>query len=291
MLPQRTFGRTGHSSTVTLFGAAALGRVSQADADRTVELLLDYGVNHIDTAASYGDAERLLGPWLEKHRDRFFLATKTNEREYETAKAQIRRSLELMRVDHIDLIQFHNLGHPDDWDTAMGENGALEAAKEARDQGLDKAHWRHRPRPQNRSLPLPKPAGFRFRFNPAPMEHPIEAEPAIRLRLRPRSWTRSQTGHRRADHQIARTRALGNHAQNSVNLVSAVGEPARHRPRRPLDPRPGRSVPEHARRYQPVAQGPRRSQPLRRPGPQRRRDGRHGRRTEHDPSLRVTRST
>ena len=138
MIPQRTFGRTGHKSTVTLFGAAALGRVSQADADRTVELLLEYGVNHIDTAASYGDAENLLGPWLEKHRDRFFLATKTGEREYAAAKAQIRRSLERMRVDQIDLIQFHNLGHPDDWDTAMGENGALEAAREARDQGLVK---------------------------------------------------------------------------------------------------------------------------------------------------------
>lgn len=138
MIQQRPFGRTGHNSTVTLFGAAAIGRVTQADADRTMELLLDYGVNHIDTAASYGDAELLLGPWLDKHRDRFFLATKTNEREYDTAKAQIQRSLERMRVDQIDLIQFHNLGHPDDWDTAMGENGALEAAKEARDQGLVK---------------------------------------------------------------------------------------------------------------------------------------------------------
>ena len=138
MILQRTFGRTGHSSTVTLFGAAALGRVSQADADRTVELLLDYGVNHIDTAASYGDAEVLLGPWLEKHRDRFFLATKTNEREYAAAKVQIHRSLERMRVDQIDLLQLHNLGHPDDWDTSMGENGALEAVKEARDQGLVK---------------------------------------------------------------------------------------------------------------------------------------------------------
>ncbi len=138
MIPQRLFGRTGHNSAVTLFGAAALGSVSQADADRTVDLLLDYGVNHIDTAASYGGAELLLGPSLQKYRDRFFLATKTNERDYATAKAQIRRSLERMRVDQIDLIQFHNLGHPDDWDTVMGENGALEAAKEARDQGLVK---------------------------------------------------------------------------------------------------------------------------------------------------------
>lgn len=138
MIPQRPFGRTGHNSSVTLFGAAALGRVTQYDADRTMELLLEYGVNHIDTAASYGDAEILLGPFLEKHRHRFFLATKTGEREYEPAKAQIHRSLERMRVDSVDLIQLHNLGHPDEWDTAMGENGALEAAKEARDQGLVK---------------------------------------------------------------------------------------------------------------------------------------------------------
>jgi len=138
MIQQRPFGRTGHNSTVTLFGAAALSRVSQADADRTVELLLDFGVNHIDTAASYGDAEVLLGPWLEKYRDRFFLATKTGERDYAAARAQIHRSLERMRVEQVDLLQLHNLGHPDDWDTAMGENGALEAAIEARDQGLVK---------------------------------------------------------------------------------------------------------------------------------------------------------
>ena len=136
MIPQRLFGRTGHSSAVTLFGAAALGRVTQADADRTMELLLDFGVNHIDTAASYGEAEVRLGPWLEKYRDRFFLATKTGQRGYEAAKAEIHRSLERMRVDNVDLIQLHNLGHPDEWETAMGENGAIEAAKEARDQGL-----------------------------------------------------------------------------------------------------------------------------------------------------------
>lgn len=138
MIPKRTFGRTGHESTATLFGAAALSRVSQAEADRTMELILEYGVNHIDTAASYGAAEDRLGPWLEKHRDKFFLATKTGERTYEAAKAEIHRSLERMRVDSVDLIQLHNLGHPDEWDTALGENGALEAAKEARDEGLVK---------------------------------------------------------------------------------------------------------------------------------------------------------
>lgn len=135
-IEKRPFGRTGHLSTVTLFGAAALGRVSQKEADQTMELIMEYGVNHIDTAASYGEAEDRLGPWMEKYRDQFFLATKTGERTYEAARAEIHRSLERMRVDNVDLIQLHNLGHPDEWDTALGENGALEAAKEARDQGL-----------------------------------------------------------------------------------------------------------------------------------------------------------
>lgn len=136
MIEKRPFGRTGHMSTVTLFGAAALGRVSQADADRTLDVLLQYGVNHIDTAASYGDAEVRIGPWMEKHRKDFFLATKTGERTYEKAKAEIHRSLERMRTDYVDLIQLHNLGHPDEWDTALEAGGALEAAVEARDQGL-----------------------------------------------------------------------------------------------------------------------------------------------------------
>ena len=138
MIEKRPFGRTGHMSTVTLFGAAALGRVSQADADRTLDVLLAYGVNHIDTAASYGDAEERIGPWMAKHRKDFYLATKTGERTYEKAKEEIHRSLERMRVDNVDLLQLHNLGHPDEWDTAMGPGGALEAAVEAREQGLVK---------------------------------------------------------------------------------------------------------------------------------------------------------
>jgi len=138
MILKRPFGRTGHQSTVMLFGAAAFSRVTQAEADRTMELLLTYGVNHIDTAAGYGEAEVRLGPWLETYRDQFFLATKTAARTYAEAKVEIHRSLERMRVDNLDLLQLHNLGHPDEWDTALGENGALEAAKEARDQGIVK---------------------------------------------------------------------------------------------------------------------------------------------------------
>jgi aryl-alcohol dehydrogenase-like predicted oxidoreductase len=136
MLEKRPFGRTGHLSTVTLFGAAALSRVSQTDADRTLDVLLEYGVNHIDTAASYGDSELRIGPWMKQHRKDFFLATKTGERTYEKAKAEIHRSLERLQTDQVDLIQLHNLGHPDEWDTALGPGGALEAAVEAREQGL-----------------------------------------------------------------------------------------------------------------------------------------------------------
>jgi aryl-alcohol dehydrogenase-like predicted oxidoreductase len=135
-IEKRPFGRTGHMSTVTLFGAAALSRVTQAEADATLDVLLEYGVNHIDTAASYGESELRIGPWMKRHRQDFFLATKTGERTYEKAKAEIHRSLERLQTDHVDLIQLHNLGHPDEWDTAMGPGGALEAAVEAREQGL-----------------------------------------------------------------------------------------------------------------------------------------------------------
>jgi aryl-alcohol dehydrogenase-like predicted oxidoreductase len=136
MIPRRRFGRTGHLSTATVFGAAALSRASQADADRTLELLLRYGVNHIDTAPRYGDSELRIGPWMARHRRDFFLATKTAQRTAAGAREDLHRSLERLRVDHVDLLQLHSLGHPDDWDQAMGPGGALEALVEARAQGL-----------------------------------------------------------------------------------------------------------------------------------------------------------
>jgi aryl-alcohol dehydrogenase-like predicted oxidoreductase len=135
-IERRTFGRTGHLSSVTLFGAAALARCSQAEADRALETLLEYGVNHIDTAARYGDSELRIGPWMPRHRKSFFLATKTGSRSAREARDDIHRSLERLRVDHVDLIQLHSLAHPDEWEQAMGPGGALEAAVEARAQGL-----------------------------------------------------------------------------------------------------------------------------------------------------------
>jgi aryl-alcohol dehydrogenase-like predicted oxidoreductase len=136
MIEKRPFGRTGYMSTVTLFGAAALSRATQAEADRVLDILLEYGVNHIDVAARYGDAELRIAPWMARHRHEFFLATKTGKRLYQDARDEIHRSLDRLRVDVVDLIQLHALFHPDDWDLAMGPGGALEAAIEAREQGL-----------------------------------------------------------------------------------------------------------------------------------------------------------
>ena len=136
MIETLPFGRTGHRSTRLLFGAAALARASQEEADRALEVLLEAGVNHVDVAASYGDAELRLAPWMARARGAFFLATKTGERAYAPAREEIRRSLERMGVDHVDLLQFHNLVKPDEWELAMSEDGVLRAACEARDEGL-----------------------------------------------------------------------------------------------------------------------------------------------------------
>ncbi len=136
MLPRQPFGHTGHHSTRTIFGAAALSRATQEEADRTLEVLLQYGVNHIDTAARYGDSELRIGAWMSQYRQHFFLATKTRERTYQGAWDNLRCSLERLRVEHVDLLQLHNLVDPQEWDVAMGPGGALEAALEARAQGL-----------------------------------------------------------------------------------------------------------------------------------------------------------
>jgi aryl-alcohol dehydrogenase-like predicted oxidoreductase len=138
-IPTLPFGRSGHLSTRTLFGAAALGPVTQLEADRTLEVLLQYGVNHIDVAASYGDAELRLAPWLAHHRAQFYLATKTGERTAQGAREELHRSLERMKVDYVDLWQLHSLADPIEWDIALSPGGALEAAIEAKQQGLVRA--------------------------------------------------------------------------------------------------------------------------------------------------------
>lgn len=135
-IPTQPFGATGHQSTRIIFGAAALGSVSQQKADAVLELILQHGINHIDTAASYGDSELRIGPWMAEHRGRFFLATKTGERGYEGARDSIRNSLKRLQVEQLDLIQLHNLVDPAEWETAFGPDGALKAAIEAREEGL-----------------------------------------------------------------------------------------------------------------------------------------------------------
>jgi aryl-alcohol dehydrogenase-like predicted oxidoreductase len=136
MIAKQPFGRAGHESTRAIFGAASLSKVTQEEADQTLEVLLQYGVNHIDVAASYGDAELRIAPWLQKHPGRFFLATKTGGRTYDDAKRDIHHSLERIGVERVDLIQLHNLADPIEWDIALSPKGALEACIEAREQGL-----------------------------------------------------------------------------------------------------------------------------------------------------------
>jgi len=136
MLPTLEFGNTGHRSTRVVFGAAALLESDERKSAHTLDLLLRHGVNHIDAAASYGDAEIWVGHWMREHRDAFVLATKTGERTYAAARDQIRRSLERLEVTQVDLIQLHNLVKEDEWEIAFSDDGAVRAAVEARDEGL-----------------------------------------------------------------------------------------------------------------------------------------------------------
>jgi aryl-alcohol dehydrogenase-like predicted oxidoreductase len=136
VIERASFGRTGHASTRVVFGAAALGRMSQERADAVMDIVQEFGVNHIDTAASYGDAELRLAPFLAAHRADVFLATKTGDRHGDAARASLERSLERMGVDAVDLVQLHNLVEDDEWDVAHGPGGAVEALARARDEGL-----------------------------------------------------------------------------------------------------------------------------------------------------------
>ena len=136
MIPKMPFGATGQTSARTLLGAAAFGQITQDETDTCLELAFRHGVNHVDTAASYGESELRIGSWIQRHGKDFFLATKTGERTKARARQQIHESLERLKVDRLDLIQLHNLVEPEAWETALGPNGALEAALDARDEGL-----------------------------------------------------------------------------------------------------------------------------------------------------------
>lgn len=136
MIPRIPFGRTGHESSRIIFGGVALARCTQEEANAVPDLLLQHGINHIDTAPSYGDSELRVGGWIESYRDAFFLATKILARSHADARAEFGRSLERLQVDHVDLVQLHALTDPQEWELALGANGALREAIEAREQGL-----------------------------------------------------------------------------------------------------------------------------------------------------------
>jgi predicted aldo/keto reductase-like oxidoreductase len=138
-ITKQLFGRSGHMSSRIIFGAASLSHVTQQDADQTLQVLLQYGINHIDVASSYGDAELRIAPWLTQYRSQFYMATKTDARTAQEAKEDLHRSLERMRIDYVDLWQLHNLADPIEWDTALSPGGAIDAAIEAKKQGLIRA--------------------------------------------------------------------------------------------------------------------------------------------------------
>ncbi len=136
MIPTKLFGRTGHESTRVLFGGAAFYSVTQAEADATLDVILEHGINHIDTAAVYGESERRIGPWMKRYRGQFFLATKTEDRTRLAGRDSLHRSLELLQTDYVDLFQIHNLSTQAEWEIALGAGGVLEAILEARQQRL-----------------------------------------------------------------------------------------------------------------------------------------------------------
>jgi aryl-alcohol dehydrogenase-like predicted oxidoreductase len=144
MITTAPFGRTGHDSSRVIFGGAGLFRRKwgQEWAEGVLDQVVAAGVNHLDTAASYGDSELLMGPWLNRsvngvrNRSRVFLATKTDERTADGARSQLERSLQRMDIDHVDLIQLHNLVEDDEWAQVHGPGGALEALVAAREEGL-----------------------------------------------------------------------------------------------------------------------------------------------------------
>ena len=135
-MEKRRLGKTGHESSVIAFGGTALRKVTQAEADAAIELAIEHGVNHFDVSPNYGEAEIRLAPWMEKHHQEIFLACKTRERSKTRAWESIKKSLETLRVDYFDLFQFHGVDDLETLNVVLGPSGALEAALEAKEQGL-----------------------------------------------------------------------------------------------------------------------------------------------------------
>ena len=135
-MEKRKFGRTGHLSTIAIFGAAAFWEIEQKDADTIMEMVIEAGINHIDVAPSYGQAEERIGPWMPRERQRFFLGCKTMERTKEGAWDEMQQSFKRLQTDHFDLYQLHAVTNMEELDACTMQGGALEAVVEARQQGL-----------------------------------------------------------------------------------------------------------------------------------------------------------
>lgn len=216
MLITAPFGRTGHQSSRVIFGAAALGGMSESRAITTLDLAFAAGVNHIDTAASYGASEERLAPWLRLHRSEVFLATKTEKRTADGARRQLESSLQRMGVDSIDLIQMHNLVEDDEWNLAMSDGGALSALIRARDEGLVRhigvtGHGLRIPSMHVRSLERFAFDSVLFPFNPSLIRIPEYQRDVMSLReicgtrgvamqtiksIARRRWVDGPSGHR-----------------------------------------------------------------------------------------------
>ena len=261
-----TFGRTEHDSSRTIFGAAALSEVSQDDADATLELIRSHGVNHIDVAASYGEAELRLGPHLAKHRDDYFLATKTGERTRALAFEEIERSLERLQTDHIDLIQLHNLVDEDEWETAFAGGGAIEAVVEAQAQGMVRyigvtGHGLTVARQHLRvagAVPL--------RLGAASLQPPDDAQPRVRRRLRGAAGRLRRAGRGRTDDQVDHPRPRGETGSKTASTwYEPLTDPVRDRPRGVVGARTRGRVPEHGRRHHDPAGRARRRGAVQRP--------------------------
>lgn len=177
----REFGRTGHRSSRVIFGAAAFWEVTQQEADKTFGLLLDRGINHIDTARSYGESELRVGPWMREKRSSFFLASKTGMRTKAEALEELKQSLKRLQTDYLDLWQLHFLVDSQEWEVAMGEGGALEAAIEAKMQGLVRfigvtGHGVDAPKAHLRSLGAYDFDSVLFPFNVTMLQNPAYAK-------------------------------------------------------------------------------------------------------------------
>ncbi|WP_426564387.1 aldo/keto reductase [Angustibacter sp. McL0619] len=176
----RRLGRLGHQSSVIIYGAAALADVDQEVADRSVQQALDAGVNHLDVAAGYGDAELRLGPWIPQIRDRVFLATKTQLRDREPAWQQINDSLERLQTDRVDLLQLHAVGDLDELDRCTAADGSLQAALRARDEGMVAAIGITGHGPQAPATHLEALRRFDFATVLTPLNHRLAGDLAYR---------------------------------------------------------------------------------------------------------------